>query len=180
MRVLARTVDLLGRQQIATVQNAVVELFKNAYDAGASYIRVDYCEHFCADETDLISIRDDGEGMSYEDFLKIFGYIVGGHFWSTSIQVGEYTLTNAGSTSFSDGMVFKMTPIWGAAEQSELEVKNVRKEYKITTDIEEIDGIKGGNITGEDKRPSPEDARQQGTCIRLRRKETPRCPQERF
>jgi len=70
MRVLARTVDLLGRQQIATVQNAVVELFKNAYDAGASYIRVDYCEHFCADETDLISIRDDGEGMSYEDFLN--------------------------------------------------------------------------------------------------------------
>lgn len=70
MRVLARTVDLLGRQQIATVQNAVVELFKNAYDAGASYIQVDYCEHFCADGTDLISIRDNGEGMSYEDFLN--------------------------------------------------------------------------------------------------------------
>ena len=78
------------------------------------------------------------------------GYVVGGWFGSTGIQVGDYTLTSAGN---SDGMVFKITPIYGAAEQSEIEVLNKRKQYKITTDVEEIDGIKGGSITGEDKKP---------------------------
>ncbi len=69
LKVLARTVDLLGRQQIATVQNAFAELFKNAYDAGASSIRVDYLMHFCSDGSDLISIKDDGDGMTSNDFM---------------------------------------------------------------------------------------------------------------
>ena len=36
-------------------------------------------------------------------------------------------------------------------EKAELEVENVRNEYKITTDIEEFNGIKGGSISGEDE-----------------------------
>ena len=36
-------------------------------------------------------------------------------------------------------------------EKAELEVENVRKEYKITTDVEETKGIKGGTISGEDE-----------------------------
>ena len=35
------------------------------------------------------------------------GAIVGGYFRSSSIQVGEYTLTNNGSTSYTDGMIIK-------------------------------------------------------------------------
>jgi hypothetical protein len=38
-------------------------------------------------------------------------------------------------------------------EQSELTINNTLKVFNITTDVEEIDGIKGGNITGEDMRP---------------------------
>ncbi len=35
---------MLGRQQIATVQNALTELFKNAHDAYAKHVRVDFFE----------------------------------------------------------------------------------------------------------------------------------------
>ena len=37
----ARTVDMLGRQQIAGVPTAISELFKNAHDAYAAHVEVD-------------------------------------------------------------------------------------------------------------------------------------------
>ena len=41
-RVRARTLDMLGRQQIAGVPTAISELFKNAHDAYANNVQVDY------------------------------------------------------------------------------------------------------------------------------------------
>ncbi|MBZ9918261.1 ATP-binding protein [Mesorhizobium sp. BR1-1-12] len=63
IRVRARAVDMLGRQQIAGIPTAVHELFKNAHDAYADSVRVDY---FHADE--LFLLRDDGVGMTLVDF----------------------------------------------------------------------------------------------------------------
>ena len=40
--VRARTVDMLGRQQIAGIPTAISELFKNAHDAYARTVEVDY------------------------------------------------------------------------------------------------------------------------------------------
>ncbi|MGB0386307.1 MAG: ATP-binding protein [Ardenticatenaceae bacterium] len=59
----ARAVDMLGRQQIAGVPNAISELFKNAHDAYADRVEVDY---FGSDG--LFVLRDDGLGMTKEDF----------------------------------------------------------------------------------------------------------------
>ena len=59
----ARAVDMLGRQQIANVSTAISELFKNAYDAYADHVEVDL---FRSDM--LMIIRDDGCGMTREDF----------------------------------------------------------------------------------------------------------------
>lgn len=59
----ARTVDMLGRQQIANVSTAISELFKNAYDAYADHAEVDY---FRSDN--LLVIRDNGVGMTPEEF----------------------------------------------------------------------------------------------------------------
>lgn len=59
----ARTVDLLGRQQIADNATAISELFKNAHDAYADHVEVDY---FGTDK--LLVIRDDGIGMTQEEF----------------------------------------------------------------------------------------------------------------
>lgn len=59
----ARTVDMLGRQQIAGIPTAISELFKNAHDAYADRAEVDYYR------TDrLFVLRDDGLGMTEEDF----------------------------------------------------------------------------------------------------------------
>lgn len=62
-RVRARTVDMLGRQQIAGIPTAISELFKNAHDAYAKNVEVDY---FRTD--DVLVLRDDGLGMTRDDF----------------------------------------------------------------------------------------------------------------
>ncbi len=62
-RARARTVDLLGRQQIAGPATALHELFKNAHDAYADHVEVDYF-----DDDRLLVVRDDGLGMTREEF----------------------------------------------------------------------------------------------------------------
>lgn len=64
----ARAVDMLGRQQIATIQNAIAELFKNAYDAYAPRAQVDYLKGLGADKNGALLVRDNGFGMTKEDF----------------------------------------------------------------------------------------------------------------
>jgi hypothetical protein len=53
---------MLGRQQIAGVPTAISELFKNAYDAYADSVELDYFA-----EEDLVVLRDDGIGMTFEE-----------------------------------------------------------------------------------------------------------------
>ncbi len=62
-RTKARAVDMLGRQQIADASTAISELFKNAHDAYADNVEVDF---FRSDL--LLVIRDDGIGMSFKEF----------------------------------------------------------------------------------------------------------------
>lgn len=62
-RTKARAVDMLGRQQIADASTAISELFKNAHDAYADHVEVDF---FRSDL--LLVIRDDGIGMTQEEF----------------------------------------------------------------------------------------------------------------
>lgn len=59
----ARAVDLLGRQQVAGTPTAISELFKNAHDAYAKAIVVDFYR-----VRNLLILRDDGVGMSRKDF----------------------------------------------------------------------------------------------------------------
>lgn len=65
MRVSARTVDMLGRQQIAGIPTAIHELFKNAHDAYANNVEIDFFE-----SQNLFTLRDDGIGMTKEDFIS--------------------------------------------------------------------------------------------------------------
>ena len=65
IKVRARAVDLLGRQQIAGIPNAIHELFKNAYDAFARIVEVD----LLVKERAMI-LRDDGFGMTEQDFRE--------------------------------------------------------------------------------------------------------------
>ena len=54
---------MLGRQQIAGIPTAISELFKNAHDAYARNVEVDYFR-----DDRLFILRDDGLGMTREDF----------------------------------------------------------------------------------------------------------------
>lgn len=59
----ARALDLLGRQQIAGIPTAINELFKNAHDAYADNVDVDYFR-----KEKLLVLRDNGIGMTRNDF----------------------------------------------------------------------------------------------------------------
>ena len=61
----ARTIDMLGRQQIAGIPTAISELFKNAHDAYADRVEIDYYR-----SDGLFVLRDDGIGMTRDDFLS--------------------------------------------------------------------------------------------------------------
>ena len=59
----ARALDMLGRQQIASIPTAISELFKNAHDAYADTVEVDFIM-----DSGLFILRDDGVGMTQEEF----------------------------------------------------------------------------------------------------------------
>ena len=62
LKVRARAVDMLGRQQIAGIPTAIHELYKNAHDAYAERAEVDYFRR-----TRVLILRDDGIGMTRQD-----------------------------------------------------------------------------------------------------------------
>ena len=61
----ARTLDMLGKQQIAGIPTAISELFKNAHDAYADRVEIDYYR-----SDGLFVLRDDGVGMSKQEFIE--------------------------------------------------------------------------------------------------------------
>ncbi len=75
----ARTIDHLGREQIADVPTAVSELWKNAYDAYARSVSL----HIYAGDLPAAVIFDDGTGMSRAQFIDKW-LVVG-----TESKVGE-------------------------------------------------------------------------------------------
>ncbi|MEW8474576.1 MAG: ATP-binding protein [Candidatus Thiodiazotropha endolucinida] len=65
-RTRARTIDHLGREQIADCPTAVSELWKNAYDAYAKKVAL----HIYDGEVPIAAIVDDGHGMSRDEFVE--------------------------------------------------------------------------------------------------------------
>jgi signal transduction histidine kinase len=60
----ARTIDHLGREQIADCPTAISELWKNAYDAYAKRVEL----HLFDSDTKVAAIFDDGHGMNRQEF----------------------------------------------------------------------------------------------------------------
>lgn len=89
IKVRARAVDMLGRQQIAGIPTAIHELFKNAYDAFARRVEVDL---FVRRRT--LILRDDGFGMTEKEFrdrwLTLGTESKVGQTEHTAIWLGEY------------------------------------------------------------------------------------------
>src|SRR5712672_1574677 len=62
----ARTLDHLGREQIADCPTAISELWKNSFDA---YARSVYLDIFDGSEA-VASVVDDGHGMNRREFIE--------------------------------------------------------------------------------------------------------------
>ena len=62
---------LLGRELIPNEGMAIVELVKNAYDSGAQTVEITI-QPETSKEPAFIQIVDDGSGMSFEDFERLF------------------------------------------------------------------------------------------------------------
>lgn len=119
----ARAVDMLGRQQIANVSTAVSELFKNAYDAYASHVEVDL---FRSDM--LLVIRDDGYGMSLEDFE------------SKWLVLGTESKVGANETSSAYRGKGKKRPVMGEKGIGRLAIALLGSQVLILTRAEERHG----------------------------------------
>ena len=62
----ARTIDHLGREQIADCPTAISELWKNAYDAYAREVAL----HIFDGDIPVAAVVDDGHGMSHDEFIE--------------------------------------------------------------------------------------------------------------
>src|SRR5271156_2668699 len=62
----ARTIDHLGRGQIADAPTAVSELWKNAYDAYARNVAL----HIFDGQPEVAAVFDDGVGMNRDDVVE--------------------------------------------------------------------------------------------------------------
>src|SRR5580693_9330536 len=62
----ARTIDHLGRGQIADCPTAISELWKNAYDAYARSVAL----HIFDGSVPIAALVDDGHGMSRNEFIE--------------------------------------------------------------------------------------------------------------
>lgn len=80
----ARTIDHLGREQIADCPTAVSELWKNAYDAYASEVAL----HVFDGQVPIAAVFDDGHGMSRDEFEGKW-LVVGTESKATESEVPE-------------------------------------------------------------------------------------------
>jgi signal transduction histidine kinase len=62
----ARTIDHLGREQIADCPTAISELWKNSFDAYARNVEL----HIIEREIPIAAVLDDGHGMNLDDLLS--------------------------------------------------------------------------------------------------------------
>ena len=99
------------------------------------------------DEVNAVAERDDNE------------FVAVGYFNSNLVKADKADTTGVSIDQYTDGFGFNYGQVVTAPEvpeSSEIIVENNLKKFKITTDVLEIDGVKGGTISGEDETPYEE------------------------
>ena len=60
--------EILGKQNFSTDESAVLELVKNAFDAGSQTLKIIFTNH-------LLTIEDNGVGMDYNDIKSYWMHV---------------------------------------------------------------------------------------------------------
>lgn len=81
----ARTIDHLGREQIADCPTAVSELWKNAFDAYAREVSL----HIFDGDVPVAAVLDNGHGMSHEEFIEKW-LVIGTESKASSTEIPEH------------------------------------------------------------------------------------------
>jgi signal transduction histidine kinase len=80
----ARTIDHLGREQIADCPTAISELWKNAYDAYAREVAL----HIFDGDVPVAAIMDNGHGMNLQEFIEKW-LVIGTESKATVFEIPE-------------------------------------------------------------------------------------------
>ena len=122
----ARTVDMLGRQQIAGIPAAISELFKNAHDAFATSVEVDFYR-----PEQLLVLRDNGLGMTRDDVEE--RWLVLGT---------ESKLTDAdGLADFAESLGFEPRARLGEKGIGRLSIAAIGPQVLLITRAQRSDGL---------------------------------------
>ena len=81
----ARTIDHLGREQIADCPTAISELWKNAYDAYAREVSL----HIFDGDVPVAAIFDNGHGMSRDEFVEKW-LVIGTESKASAAQIPKH------------------------------------------------------------------------------------------
>jgi hypothetical protein len=128
INVRARAVDMLGRQQIAGIPTAIHELLKNAHDAYATAVDVDY---YRTDK--MLLIRDDGFGMTKDDFEGRWLTL------GTESKVGANT---RGAAYWNGLMKLPLRPIMGEKGIGRLAIAAIGPQVLVVTRALRDDGLR--------------------------------------
>ena len=107
----------------------------------------------------LLKIKEDGT-IDWAENIDVYridnvlvtkknGIMFTALYYGNSV-LGKFSFNSSNSYS---SIVGRLNIINGANDAEIVEINNQRKQYHITTDVKEIDNVKGGTISGEDKKP---------------------------
>ena len=108
---------MLGRQQIAGIPTAISELFKNAHDAYANRVEIDYYR-----SAGLFVLRDDGVGMTREEFVDR---------WLTIATESSVKRSRAGTQRPDQGMPRR--PVLGEKGIGRLAIATIAPQVLVLT-----------------------------------------------
>lgn len=123
----ARALDMLGRQQIAGIPTALSELFKNAHDAYADNVEVDYIR-----KKNLLILRDDGLGMTLDEFEQRWLTI-----GTSSKLVDDDSIDKPAIDSSK-----KLRPVMGEKGIGRLSIAAIGPQVLVLTRAKRNDGLK--------------------------------------
>ena len=114
------------------------------YDAEGNQIWYKQVTGDNLDEVTGVTERDENE------------FVAVGYFNSTTVKGDTADAEGISLSKYSDGFIFNFGEIITAPEvpeSSEITVTNNLKKFQVSTDVEEVNGVKGGTISGEDEAP---------------------------